>query len=279
MQTKPPSPLRLKPQRVFSNGFTLIELLVALSVMALLALLSWRSIDGMSRAQTGLSARSDEALTLQASLTQLKFDLDAITQTPRVSSLDWDGRVLRLTRLSAVAGEGLQVVAWTRRFDGGGQWLRWQSPATREHSEWRQSWSQAAEWAENATPESKKRETLTVQLSDWQIFYYRNNAWSNPLSSDGVTPTQAPKSTATPVAPAASAPVAATPAASTPAASTPAVATAPVSTPVVSTPAVSTPQVSIPDGIRVVLSLPPGQGLTGKLTLDWVRPNLGGDQQ
>ena len=28
------------------NGFTLIELLVALSVMALMALLSWRSIDG-----------------------------------------------------------------------------------------------------------------------------------------------------------------------------------------------------------------------------------------
>ena len=255
--------LRLKPQRAPANGFTLIELLVALSVMALLALLSWRSIDGMSRAQTGLGARSDEALTLQASLTQFKFDLDAMAQTPRVSSLDWDGRVLRLTRLAAVPGEGLQVVAWTRRFDNGGQWLRWQSPVTREHSQWRQSWEQAADWAENASAESKKRETLTVPLSDWQIFYYRNNAWSNPLSSDGAGPTQSPRGTAAPAAPAASSPAAPNPGALTPA---------------TSTPAVSTPAVSIPDGIRVVLSLPPGPGLAGQLTLDWVRPNLGGDR-
>ena len=34
------------------RGFTLVELLVALMVMALLAVLSWRGLDGMTRAQT-----------------------------------------------------------------------------------------------------------------------------------------------------------------------------------------------------------------------------------
>ena len=33
------------------RGFTLIELLVAISVMALIAILSWRGIDGMVRTQ------------------------------------------------------------------------------------------------------------------------------------------------------------------------------------------------------------------------------------
>ena len=223
-----------KLQPTLSSGFTLVELLIALSVMALLALLSWRSIDGMSRAQIGLSTRSDEILTLRASLSQFKSDLDAMTETPRVSSLDWDGRVLRLTRLAAIPGEGLQVVAWTRRVDDGGKWLRWQSPTATGYLDWRQSWEQAAAWAQNASVENRKHETFTLQLTDWQIFYFRNNAWSNPLSSAGASAGQLPQGTATPV--------------------------------------------SIPDGIRLVLNLPPNQGMAGQLTLDWVRPNLGGDK-
>ena len=111
-----------------ARGFTLIEVLVALSVMALMALLSWRAIDGMARVQAATTQRSDQLLTLQAGLAQFKFDLNALAQTPRVNSLDWDGRVLRMTRLAPNVSDGLQVVAWTRRFDGDGQWLRWQSP-------------------------------------------------------------------------------------------------------------------------------------------------------
>jgi general secretion pathway protein J len=35
-----------------ASGFTLIELLVAISLMALMAALAWRGLDGMTRAQT-----------------------------------------------------------------------------------------------------------------------------------------------------------------------------------------------------------------------------------
>ena len=48
-----------------ARGFTLIELLVALAVMALLALVSWRGLDGMSRATTQNQLRADAVLTLQ----------------------------------------------------------------------------------------------------------------------------------------------------------------------------------------------------------------------
>ena len=48
-----------------SRGFTLVELLVALFALALLAVLGWRGLDGMVRAQSQLQARADQVLALQ----------------------------------------------------------------------------------------------------------------------------------------------------------------------------------------------------------------------
>jgi general secretion pathway protein J len=226
-----------------SRGFTLIELLVAITIMALLAVLSWRGLDGMARAQTQTSQRADDVLALQAGLAQWKVDLDALTQTPFASSLDWDGRVLRLTRRTAAVGDGLIVVAWTRRSDAGGQWLRWQSPVLRTVGAWNDAWSRASQWAQNASTEDRTREVLVVPLEDWQIFYFRADAWTNPLSSDASQAAAAPK--------------------------------VPGNQPVVGP---VTSQATVPEGIRLVLILPPAYAISGKLTLDWVRPTLSGDK-
>lgn len=216
--------MRLNPGH--SRGFTLIELLVAIAVMALMAILSWRGLDGMSRAQTQTQARADEVLVLQAGLGQWRADLDAMAESPQISSLDWDGRVLRITRRgSTLVDEGLRVVAWTRRTGAGSTWLRWQSPALITLGDWQSSWSQAERWAQNPGDEDKKREVSIVPLDDWQLFYFRGGAWSNPLSSDG------PAATA---------------------------------------------KTAIPEGVRIVLTLSPGQALSGRLTLDWIRPSVGG---
>ena len=215
------------------QGFTLIELLVAIALMALMAAMSWRGLDGMTRAQTQMRQHADEVLTLQAGLNQWGADLDALAQQPNTPNLDWDGRALRLLRSSSASpSEGLRVVAWTRRQVAGvGQWLRWQSPPLRTRGELQTAWQRAALWAQNPSDEDRKREVSIVPLTDWQIFYYRSNAWSNPLSSEGA-PTDAK--------------------------------TAPPTAPVV------------PDGVRLVLTLPPGQALSGVLTRDWMSPTLGG---
>ena len=81
-----------------SAGFTLVEVLVAVAIMALLAVMAWRGLDGMSRAQTRTQSYSDDVSALQAGLAQWNADLDALTQLPPVGGLDFDGRVLRLTR-------------------------------------------------------------------------------------------------------------------------------------------------------------------------------------
>lgn len=191
----------------------------------------------MARAQTLTSQRTDEVLALQAGLAQWKVDLDALTQTPNVNSLDWDGRVLRLTRRTALAGDGLLVVGWTRRVGTqGSQWLRWQSPVLRTATGWSDAWGQAAVWAQNPGDEAKKREVMILPLSEWQIFFFRGNAWTNPQSSSHA------------------------------------------GTEVDAATALAVNGSPVPDGVRLVLTLPPSQAISGKLVLDWVRPTLGGDR-
>jgi general secretion pathway protein J len=220
------------------RGFTLVELLVALLALSLLAVLSWRGLDGMTRAQALTETRADEVLTLQVGLAQWGADLDAVMQLPQFTALDWNGRVLRMTRRgTAAVTDGVVVVGWTRRtVNGVGTWLRWQSPPLTTRGQVEDAWLRADTWSQNPGDEERRREVAIAPLQEWQIFYYRGDAWTNPLSSDastgGLPPGAAPpggRSTG-----------------------------------------------AIPDGVRLVLSLPPGQAINGKLTRDWVRPTLGG---
>ena len=210
------------------SGFTLVELLVAIAVMALLAIASWRGLDGMVRAQQITRERADAVLELQTVLAQWGADLDALQAVDHTEPMAWDGQVLRLTRRSsAVPDEGALVVAWTRRgTQSAGQWMRWLSPPVRTRAEWQEAWQLAAQWAHSPGAAERRHEMALVPLAGWQIFYYRGGAWSNPLSSTGTTP--------------------------------------------------GTPASAIPDGVRLQITLSPGQALTGQLTRDWVNPLLGG---
>lgn len=219
-----------------NRGFTLIELLVAIGVMALMAGLSWRGIEGMTRTQAQLQQRADQVLRLQAGLGQWTADLDALVQLPNTAALDWDGRALRITRRSSVApGDGLLVVAWSRRnVDGAGQWLRWQSAPVVTRAELQTAWLTAARWAQNPGDAEKAFEVRVMALDQWKVFYYRSDTWTNPLSSDAATPPR--------------------PAGEKPAG----------------------PDLTLPDGVRLVLTLPEDGAINGTLTRDWVRLSLGG---
>ena len=218
-----------------ARGFTLVELLVALFALALLAMLSWRGLDGMARAQERTTERADEVLALQVGLAQWNADLEALVQIPQLTALEWNGRVLRMTRRgTASTTDGLRVVAWTRR---DGQWLRWQSPPLVSRGEVESAWLRADQWSQNPGDAERREEVSITPLEEWQIFYFRADAWTNPLSSDAATAAGQP----------------------TPGSVTGGRAVG-----------------LIPDGVRLVLQLPPGRAIAGRISRDWVRPTVGG---
>lgn len=211
-----------------SGGFTLIEVLVASAILALMALISWRGLDGMAKAQFSLQSRSDAHQTLQVGLSQWRTDLDNMSSLPNVPALDWDGRVLRITRQHSQDPQaGLQVVAWSL---GNGQWTRWQSAPLTRRDAWLLAWTQAQVWGESAgnPTSSDTHEVLVQALRSWQIYYHRDGAWSNALSSSGTNTTGTPLGAIN----------------------------------------------ALPEGIRLVIELPDHAALSGKVTLDWIRPSF-----
>lgn len=229
----------VRPVRA-NGGFTLIEVLVAVAILAVLALLSWRGIDGMVRTQALTRSHADALLRSQAALEQWVVDLNALQETGELSALDFDGQVLRMTRTEAADGTpgsaGMRVVAWARLASvpgaAGPQWMRWQSAALTQRVELARAWQRAGQWGRGSAvsdPDPRDTEVRLMGLENWQLFYHRGETWTNPQSSAG---NEAPGS-ALPV------------------------------------------DGQIPNGVRLILEPAPGQALSGRITRDWVRPTLG----
>jgi general secretion pathway protein J len=228
---------RAKSQR----GFTLIELLIAITLMAVLAGLSWRGLDSLMRSRDITQAQVDKTAVLQTVLAQWQADLNAVQPVPSIADAGvlWDGRTLRITRRATAwradgADAGLWVVAWTLR---GNQWLRWQSAPLQTRAALQQAWANAERWGQNPSADDAAFETSLIPLDAWQLTYFRGNAWTNPLSSAGNSDTNNNAVGGTPQTN-------------------------------------STGQGALPDAIRLQIDLPASTGVRGRITLDWVRPNF-----
>ncbi|WP_431777505.1 PulJ/GspJ family protein [Ottowia caeni] len=193
-------------------GFTLIEVLVALSIMALMALMTWRGIDGMARAQEATRQYTDDVLALQAGLGQWRADLDAMmvwqqavnTTNPSSNSspvpqevnrsLTWDGNTLRITRLTAEdAAAGVRVVAWTRRASTG-QWLRWQSPPSRRRKHGRPpgmrrlAGGRPHRWKEHPQEERRRQPSWLRSIGSCTILETTPGRTRSPADRKALTP-------------------------------------------------------------------------------------------
>jgi general secretion pathway protein J len=227
------------------RGFTLIELLIAITLMAVLAGLSWRGLDSLMRSRDITQAQVDKTAVLQTVLAQWQADLNAVQPVTGITDagVQWDGRTLRLMRRATAwradgADAGMWVVAWTLR---GNQWLRWQSAPTQTRAALQQAWANAERWGQNPSSDDALLETQLIPLDAWQLTYFRGNAWTNPLSSAGSTDT------------------------SNNAGGSAAGLTQQTNT---------TNQSALPDAIRLQIDLPATTGVRGRITLDWVRPNF-----
>lgn len=213
-------------------GFTLVEVLIALVLMALMTGLAWRGLDAMLRSRELTQQSIDRSSVLQTALAQWEQDLEQVQPSGLVGQpLAFDGLHLRFTRRSS---QGLQVVVWSLQE---GQWSRWASAPVTTLAALRQAWERSQQ------PLVLAGERLVVLrgVTDWQLYYFWDNAWANAMSTGGEAPAiKPPEATPTPPAAPASPPASG------------------------AVPTLSEPQ--LPKGVRLQLQFAPASGLTGTLT-------------
>jgi len=62
------------------RGFTLVELLVAISILAIVAVLGWRGLDGIVRARMTLTQQMETTRGMQLAFAQMQSDCEHIAQ-------------------------------------------------------------------------------------------------------------------------------------------------------------------------------------------------------
>lgn len=162
-----------RPRR--PRGFTLVEVLVSLFILAVTAGMSWRGIDGIVRARDASQERLDRQLRLQSVIAQWEVDLAELQDGLVVPPLNFDGSSLRLTRRGA---GGLQLVVWSLR---GTTWTRWISPPVTQSAELQELWLRSQQLIGNEPGQLRALDGV----AQWQVYYYRDNAWTNSQSSAG----------------------------------------------------------------------------------------------
>ena len=159
-----------------ARGFTLVEVLVALLVMAVMATMAWQGVDGIVRAKSASEGQVDRVLRLNTVLAQWEQDLAAIEDTDVVPALTFDGSALRLTRRGEA---GIRLVVWALH---GGVLTRWLGPSVRSTRELQEAWLRSQQLSGNEAQQLRAQPGVL----QWQVYFFRGNAWSNAQSSADV---------------------------------------------------------------------------------------------
>lgn len=155
-------------------GFTLVELLVAIGILAMVAVLGWRGLDGIVRARVALTEQMEMTRGLQLTFAQMQSDCehaaDATLLGPRPYLAQDDNR---LTLIRTVFNENeparLQVVAY-RLQDG--NLLRRESIATRDLLELDALWAASLSDTDPTPPVR-----LHGGVDSMGVLVWQNNAW------------------------------------------------------------------------------------------------------
>ena len=162
------------PGRRGARGFTLIELLVAVAVLAIVAVLGWRGLDGIVRSRQALTEQMEQTRGLQLAFAQLQSDMEQRALRKQLRSreslaADADRMIFVRTVLAEGEPSRLQVVTYRIR---DGVLTRRESPATRDLLQLDTLWAAAA-----ADTDSAPAVALQTGVDSMTVRGWRDSAW------------------------------------------------------------------------------------------------------
>lgn len=128
------------------GGFTLVELLVAIGVLALVAVLGWRGLDGIVRARIALAEQLESTRGMQLTFAQMQSDCTNIAPGTEIGSRPQvfaDGERLRLVRTVFADNQPSRLEVVVYRLNHG-VLTRRESAATRDLKELDALWASTA---------------------------------------------------------------------------------------------------------------------------------------
>lgn len=136
-----------------ARGFTLVELLVAIAVLAIVAVLGWRGLDGIVRSRQALTEQMEQTRGIQLAFAQLQSDLEQLADGTLMGArpnLVADARRMSFVRTMFNEGEATRLQVVTYRIQEG-VLTRRESLPTRDLMQLDQLWQTALGDAD-ATP-------------------------------------------------------------------------------------------------------------------------------
>ncbi len=179
------------------RGLTLVELLVAISVLAIVAVLGWRGLDGIVRARITLTSDLEQTRGMQLTFAQLQSDcLHLASPTILLNRPSILAKPAQLNLVRSVFADSqpsrLQVVSYQVKE---GVLTRRESSATRDLNELDSIWQTAIK-----NTDASRNVTLQsgVSAMTMRLWFAGGNGWSVPYVASTATPVSP---AITPVAP------------------------------------------------------------------------------
>lgn len=153
-----------------AHGFTLVELLVAISILAIVAVLGWRGLDGIIRARVALTDQLEATRGMQLAFAQLQSDAEHMADPATLQNrpyllMDNDSMTLVRNVHNEYEPSRLQVVAY-RVADG--VLTRRESAATRDLVQLDVLWKAATGNGDTTPPVVLQKGVTGMVVQTWE---------------------------------------------------------------------------------------------------------------